>query len=243
MSERFFIEPPISGERAILSGSEVHHLAGVMRAKIGDEITLFDGSGCEFTGQIASLKKDRCELTILERREFSREPQLAIVAGVALPKGDRQKWLVEKLTELGVTELVPLLTTRGVVQPGENAASRLRRGVIEASKQCGRNVLMEIGAAVAANEWFATVPAANRRFLADPAGEPLTVSNFRSGAGPVYFAVGPEGGFTEAEVTAAKNAGWESVSVGKSILRIETAAIALAAACIALAKNGNESID
>ena len=242
MSERFFIETPITGDRALLTGSEVHHLAGVMRAKIGDEITLFDGSGCEFTGQIAGLKKDRCELTILQRREFSREPPLAIVAGVALPKGDRQKWLVEKLTELGVTELVPLLTTRGVVQPGENAASRLRRGVIEASKQCGRNVLMEIGPAINANDWFAAVPATNRRFLADPGGEPFTTHNFEN-ATTVYFAIGPEGGFTDAEVAAAKAAGWQSVSVGRSILRIETAAIALAAACIALATKGTESID
>ena len=100
MSERFFIEPPITGDRALLTGSEVHHLAGVMRAKVGDEITLFDGSGSEFTGRIDSLKKDRCELAILQKREHSREPGIAIAAGIALPKGERQKWLVEKLTEL-----------------------------------------------------------------------------------------------------------------------------------------------
>lgn len=235
MSERFFIEPPITSERALLTGSEVHHLAGVMRAKVGDEITLFDGSGHEFQGRIEALKKDRCELAILEKREVSREPALAITAGVALPKGERQKWLVEKLTELGVTQLVPLLTTRGVVQPGEQAAARLRRSVIEASKQCGRNRLLEIAPAIAAEAWFAATPASELRLLAEPAGEPF--ANLQSEIcqrQSVHIAIGPEGGFTTAEVDAAKAAGWSPVSLGRSILRIETAAIALAAAGIAL---------
>lgn len=244
MSERFFIEPPITGDRALLTGSEVHHLAGVMRAKVGDEITLFDGSGWEFTGRIESLKKDRCELAILQKREHSREPGIAITAGVALPKGERQKWLVEKLTELGVTQLVPLLTARGVVQPGEQAAARLRRSVIEASKQCGRNRLLKIAPAIAAEAWFAATPASELRLLADPAGEPFSslqpeIRNRQS----VHFAIGPEGGFTAAEVAAAKSAGWKAVALGNSILRIETAAIALAAACIALATNEVKKLD
>ncbi|QDU26390.1 Ribosomal RNA small subunit methyltransferase E [Anatilimnocola aggregata] len=232
MSERFFIEPPIVGDRALLTGSEVHHLAGVMRAKVGDEITLFDGSGCEFTGRIELLKKDRCELAIVARQEISREPAIAVIAGVALPKGDRQKWLVEKITELGVTELVPLLTTRGVVQPGEQAASRLKRSVIEASKQCGRNRLLEIGTPVRAQDWFVQVPASETRLLADPAGVPLANALSSNSPTRVYVAVGPEGGLTAEEVAAAKSAGWQSVSLGRSILRIETAAIAFAACLI-----------
>lgn len=233
MSDRFFIEPAITGERATLMGSEVHHLSGVMRAKFGDEITLFDGSGAEFTGRIDTLKKDRCELTILRREVISREAGIAVVAGVALPKGDRQKWLVEKLTELGVTQLVPLLTARGVAQPGEGAATRLRRGVIEASKQCGRNQLLEIAEPVSATDWFQHVPAKEVRLLADPQGEVL---GYREAIPPrVNFAIGPEGGFTPVEVDAARAAGWRLVSLGKSILRIETAAIALAAQCIGLA--------
>ena len=240
MSERFFIEPAITGDRALLTGSEVHHLAGVMRAKIGDEIILFDGSGAEFVGQIAALKKDRCELTILRREEISREPAVAVIAGVALPKGDRQKWLAEKLTELGVTQLVPLLTTRGVVHPGEQAAVRLRRCVIEASKQCGRNRLLEIGTPVNAVDWFAQVPPSEVRLLADPAGAPFSLR--ASSPARVFFAVGPEGGFTTAEVTAALDAGWQSVSLGNSILRIETAAIALAACCIGLAQPNPEAV-
>lgn len=247
MSERFFIEPPITGDRALLTGSEVHHLAGVMRAKVGDEITLFDGSGCEFTGRIESLKKDRCELAILGQSALSREPPLAIAAGVALPKGDRQKWLVEKLTELGVAELVPLLTQRGVVQPGDQAAARLRRSVIEASKQCGRNHLLNISAPREATEWFSSVPANLIRLLADPGGEPVANLRTEIGSFPnnsqILLAIGPEGGFTAAEVAAARAAGWRAVSLGASILRIETAAIALAASCLVLAPPSLEKLE
>lgn len=243
MSERFFIEPPITSDHATLTGSEVHHLAGVMRAKVGDEISLFDGSGAEFTGRIELLKKDCCELAILARAEVSREPAIAITAGVALPKGDRQKWLVEKLTELGVTELVPLLTRRGVVQPGEQAAARLRRSVIEASKQCGRNRLLEISSPVECCEWFAATEASSIRLLADPGGAALSTLQGPLLSKRVHFAVGPEGGFTPEEVAAAKSAGWQAVSLGRSILRIETAAIAVSAACIALASRNGEAVE
>ncbi len=244
MSERFFIEPPIVGDRAVLVGSEVHHLAGVMRAKIGDDIILFDGSGCEFLGRIALLKKDRCDLTVLSRQVISREPAVAITAGVALPKGERQKWLVEKLTELGVTQLVPLLTTRGVVQPGEQAAARLRRSVIEASKQCGRNQLLEIAEPIKAVDWFKQVPEDELRLLADPAGAPVSsITGGRTFPARVYFAIGPEGGFTSEETLAAQNATWQAVSLGRSILRIETAAIALAAYYVGLASVNAHGVD
>src|SRR5262245_60455622 len=144
MSDRFFVDTPISGDRAMLIGDEARHLAAVMRAQVGDEVVLFDGSGAEFGARITGLKKNTVELVVLERREISRELPIPLTLAVALPKGDRQKWLVEKATELGVTRLVPLITERGVAQLVESALERLRRAVIEASKQCGRNKLMEI---------------------------------------------------------------------------------------------------
>src|SRR5205823_14535109 len=94
------------------------------------------------------------ELSIIERREVSRELSFSLTLAVALPKGERQKWLIEKATELGVTRIVPLVTERGVAQPVESALDRLRRGVIEASKQCGRNRLMEIAQSKTASVLF-----------------------------------------------------------------------------------------
>lgn len=225
MSERFFSEQPILTPRIILAGDEFRHLSSVMRAQLGDELTLFDGSGAEFAARIVRLGKRDAELEIVQRREVRRELPSKLTLAVALPKGDRQKWLVEKLTELGVTRLVPLITERGVAEPTPAAIERLRRGVIEASKQCGRNVLMEIGPPRQVSEWFAdgTLPA--NRVLADPSGSgPIPAD-----PGDAVVAIGPEGGFSASELDAARRAGWHFVSLGPRILRVETAAIALAA--------------
>jgi 16S rRNA (uracil1498-N3)-methyltransferase len=149
------------------------------------------------------------------------------VVGVALPKGDRQRWLVEKLTELGVTELVPLATERGVAQPTTSALDRLRRGVVEACKQCGRNRLMQIAEPSAWDEWVRRE--APRQLLAHPGGMLLSQIDLRAAVG-AQIAIGPEGGLTDAEVAAAIAAGWLSVDLGPRILRVETAAVALTAA-------------
>src|SRR6185369_1356862 len=154
MSERFFSPHPISAGGMMLDGPEAHHLLHVMRASVGDEVTLFDGSGAEFRATVVTLRRADAELRIVERNEIDRELPFALVVGVALPKGDRQKWLVEKLTELGVTTLVPLVTERSVAQPAAAAVDRLRRYVIEAAKQCGRNRLMKIAEPKLWNDWI-----------------------------------------------------------------------------------------
>ena len=235
MSQRFFVETPIVGDRARLIGPEAHHLAKVMRAQVGDSVQLFDGSGVEFNARIEHRKKDSAELAILERRAIDRELPFVLTIAVALPKGERQKWLLEKLVELGVTRLVPLVTERGVAQPVDQAVERLGRAVVEASKQCGRNRLLAVCPPSEAREWFRSAPPDALRWIADPAGAPLVnstpdaSSSSASSGNELCFAVGPEGGFTPDEVSAAHASGWQSVSLGRRILRIETAAIALAA--------------
>ena len=226
MSERFFVSPPIAGDRVQLTGDEARHLAAVMRAQPGDKVTLFDGSGAEFLAEMVAVRKQAVDLTIVERRAISRELSREFTLAVALPKGERQKWLVEKATELGAARLVPLITERGVAEPTPSALDRLRRTVIEASKQCGRNRLMEIAPPVSAGELFTA--AQGNRFLADPAGQPLRAIHLETSA-TVTAAIGPEGGFTEEELQSADVAGWQHVSLGRTILRVETAAIAVAA--------------
>lgn len=249
MSERFFIEPAVAAEHVTLEGDEARHLIRVMRAAIGEEIILFDGSGAEFLARIAEIGKSAVGLDIVERRSLDRELPFDLTLAVALPKGDRQKWLVEKATELGVTTLVPLITARGVAQPVESALARLRRTVIEASKQCGRNRLMQIGDPITADAFFMagfssstqhsssavrseeaersrSNSSASLCLIADPSGAPL--SALAASPGPKTAAIGPEGGFTSSELTSASEHGWKGVSLGKSILRVETAAVAIA---------------
>jgi 16S rRNA (uracil1498-N3)-methyltransferase len=241
MSERFFSPHPITAGYMMLDGPEAHHLLHVMRASVGDEVTLFDDSGFEFRATVETLRRADAELRIIERREIDRELPFPLTVGVSLPKGDRQKWLVEKLTELGVTTLVPLITDRSVAQPAAGAVDRLRRSVIEAAKQCGRNRLMKIAPAQPWSDWLnADCGLANdQSAIRNPKSEIIRIVAHQTGASldtidptrsvPTFLAIGPEGGLTDAEVAAATAAGWQLVSLGPRILRVETAAIALAA--------------
>jgi len=237
VSDRFYSPTPITTERVTLDGAEAHHLIHVMRAAVGTEITLFDGSGAEFSAVVEVLRRSDAVVRVVERREIDRELPFELVIGVALPKGDRQKWLVEKLTELGVSTLVPLVTERGVAQPTAGALERLSRSAIEAAKQCGRNRLLKIAepqsfAEFTAAGWVGSSasesPVHSLRLIAHPNGPPLS-EIATSGRTPVALAIGPEGGLTEAEVASALAAGCQQVSLGPRILRVETAAIALAA--------------
>ncbi len=233
MSERFFASTLITGDRALLEGTEAHHLTHVMRAKVGDSVVLFDGSGREFDAQVEKVGKSQVELTLLTVREVDRESPLRLKLAIALPKGDRQQWLVEKAVEMGVTAIVPLIAERSVAQPVASALARLRRAVIEASKQCGRNRLMEIAEP---QKWttFAALPnPAGKQFLAHPGGRPLheiwhgNIDALLSAG--VTAAIGPEGGFTDEEVQQGIAAGWALIDLGPRILRVESAAIAIAA--------------
>jgi 16S rRNA (uracil1498-N3)-methyltransferase len=227
MSERFYLAAPPQAGRAALVGDEARHLSRVLRARIGDEVRVFDGRGGEWIARVAAIGRDDVALDLGPPVPGRPAPGRSLTLAVALPKGDRQKWLVEKLTELGVARLVPLLTARGVAEATPSAVERLHRGVIEACKQCGRNTLMEIGEPTTLESLAARHPDA-RRLIAHPDGEPLP-GGCAAATQAIVAAVGPEGGFTDDELAAAAQHAFSRVSLGPLILRIETAAIALAA--------------
>jgi 16S rRNA (uracil1498-N3)-methyltransferase len=230
MSERFFVDTPILTERVTLDGAEAHHLAHVMRAQVGETVRLFDGSGCEFEAQIEAVGKSKVDLFVTVRRELDREPPLQLTLAVALPKGDRQQWLVEKAVELGVARIVPLVTERGVARPVASALVRLRRFVIEASKQCGRNKLLEIAEPLGWRELIAKNDGV-LRLVAHPGGKPLReISPSPTGGSvkSIVAAIGSEGGFSDTEIQAATAAGWTTADLGPRILRVETACVAIA---------------
>ena len=211
-----------------LADSEAHHLLHVMRAKPGFELLVFDGLGGQFAAEVTVCKRSTVELTVGERQNIERELPYELTLAVSLPKGDRQRWLLEKCVELGVTRFVPLKTVRSVGKGESNA--KLARYVIEASKQCGRNRLMEIAKPVA---WPALLAETNlgQRLFAHPGGQPLVAIECPTDEGDhLLIAVGPEGGFADEEVSQAVEAGWEKVGLGERILRIETAAVALVSA-------------
>jgi 16S rRNA (uracil1498-N3)-methyltransferase len=224
VSTRFYCPDPPSEGRQRLDGDEARHLTRVSRLGVGDFVEVFDGRGLATRSEVVATGADWVELTIAGPPLPERAPPFSLTLATAVPKGDRFDWIVEKATELGVDRLIPIVTARSVVEPGASKLSRLRRTIIEASKQCGRNRLMVLESPVRLepliDSWRESI-----KFLADPKGSPTgqgpTISRGRS----VILAVGPEGGFTSLERELAVEAGWSPITLSINTLRIETAAL------------------
>ena len=226
MSHRFFLSQTPTKDTARLEGDEARHLARVMRAKTGDTVELFNGQGTSWTATVVSIERNHVELSLGQERSENFPDKPALTLAVALPKGDRQKWLIEKITELGTDSLVPLTTTRSVAEPTAAAMSRLQRGVIESCKQSGRNRLLEITPPQSLHTLL-TTSSASMKILACPDGKPMQSLLLQS-IDNLLIVIGPEGGFTDEEIGTAQTHGFQQMSLCQNILRIETAAIAAA---------------
>lgn len=228
MPERFYLPARLDRPELTLDGTEAHHLAHVLRIAPGAEVTLFDGEGTEATAEVLRVGKREVTLRPFSAAEVPEPLPVPLTLTVAPPKGDRFRWLVEKSTELGVTRLVPLLTRRTVVDPRDGKLDKLRQTVIAACKQSGRSRLMDITDPIKLESFLATPAESARRVLLHPGGPPLGALDFAGTAG-VTLLIGPEGGFTNEEVEQATAAGAGIASLGRTILRTETAGIAAAA--------------
>ena len=224
MSERFYVNLPLSVGLVLLDGPEAHHLAVVCRLRPGAEVCLFNGDGHQYPARVTHVAKREVALEVSAVESPERELPFMLEVAAPLPKGDRAQFLIEKLTELGVARYVPLVCCYSNTHPREAKRDKLERYVIEASKQCGRNVLMKIEDLTAWEDYVTRGDASELRLLAHPCGDDAKVE----WAGNVRVAVGPEGGFTEEEVARARSAGWRTTGLGPRVLRIETAAIVMA---------------
>jgi 16S rRNA (uracil1498-N3)-methyltransferase len=222
------VQSSLTEPHLCLEGDEARHLRTVLRARPGDEVALFNGRGLEAVARVVALLEENVQLEILSCSSPERKARVALTLATAVPKGERFRWLIEKATELGVDCIVPLVTERSVVDPGEGKLDRLRRTIIESSKQCGRNTLMTLEAPVAWREFLSRAGHRSRLLVADRGGQPWSPL-LVEGTSALTLAVGPEGGFTPGELALAQEHESLHVSLGPTILRIETAAIALAA--------------
>jgi 16S rRNA (uracil1498-N3)-methyltransferase len=229
MAERFYINSPIDLGSVRLEGSEAHHLAAVCRTRPGDRVYLFNGDGRQYLATVDAIHKKAVDLSVTETEAPVRELGFPLEVAVPLPKMDRAAFLIEKLTELGATKFVPLRTARSVVHPSEARLEKLQRTVIEASKQCGRNVLMCIEPLADWEDYCRRSELPKDRILAHLGQECEKRTLLQPNGTGYTFTVGPEGGFTESEVKVAQAAGWRAVGLGPRILRVETAALLLAA--------------
>ena len=241
MAHRFFLPDFPREDNVTLDGDQAHHAAQVMMFEVGDSIILFDGQGTQATCEINAISRKRVELTIKDRNTADRALSTELTMAVALPKKDRQKFLVEKLVELGVDRLIPVQAERSVAEANQKVIERIKKQVIEACKQCERNRLMQITEPMSFPQiavWSDQHPQPARRWLADPyKGISIATVN-QPTAGDASNAdqrqhelvvIGPEGGFSDREISVATGAGFQLLRIGPTILRVETAAIASAA--------------
>ena len=245
MTNRFFIDRSVSHEDStgvLLAGDEAHHFCKVMRGKVGDMLVLFDGTNRYIHGIAEAIQKEGVRVRITEICADDVESPLRLTVAAALPKGDRQRFLIEKLAELGVARFIPVLMERSVARANDAAIQRLQRYVIEAAKQCGRNVLMEITGEVPINKLNDYITAeTTTKFLLHPlalgsVGQKMPRQILDDIPNKIAVLAGPEGSFTDQEVELAIRGGFQPLDLGKRILRTETACIAAAALLLTAAR-------
>jgi 16S rRNA (uracil1498-N3)-methyltransferase len=226
---RFFLSPDAWGEHATLTGDEAKHAAQVMRVRRGDHITVFDGAGRSTVAEVKEVSKSEIRLNLGEevRRPLLR-PAIHLVQ--AVPKGKTMDLIVQKAVELGVASIQPLISRRTVVQVEEEDAGRKaakwQRVALEACKQCGQDLLPLVEPPLTFGDWLPKIRG-GLKIVASlyPGARPLR-EIFREAGDPkeITLLVGPEGDFTEGEMTDAVEAGFQAASLGSIVLRAETAA-------------------
>jgi 16S rRNA (uracil1498-N3)-methyltransferase len=240
MTRRRFHAPPNAFARdltaVLLSADESQHLRNVLRLKAGDEVYVFDGAGREFRGEIDRLSRDATNINITQEvMPSAPESQLKLTMAVAVLKGEKFDLVIQKLVELGVNCVVPIMTKRADVRvrnddDAERKLIRWRRIVMEATKQCGRARLMSITTPIWFEEFVSSPAEGERLMFAERDGVQLKTAVAKSvTAAEITAIVGSEGGWTDDELSYARDAGWQIVTLGGRIMRAETAAITCAA--------------
>lgn len=232
--QQFFAEPSrIREGQAVLEGADVNHMKNVLRMRQGEEVKISDGEGKVYRCRVGAYEDGRAVLDILEELETDTELPSEIWLFQGLPKGDKMDWIVQKAVELGVYRIVPFRASRSVVKLDEKKAGKKRERwqtvAKGAAEQSGRGVIPEVGQVQDFREALRTAGSLDRILipyeLERGMAETVKVIEDISPGQSVGIFIGPEGGFEKAEVELAVQHGAVPVSLGKRILRTETAGL------------------
>lgn len=232
---RFYVDTPLAPHTAVTLPETVTRHIHVLRLAVGDDICLFDGSGREFQARLDAINKRDASASLADATQPDTEARYAITLAQGVAGGDKMDWLIEKAVELGVNAVAPLQTERGVVRlSGERAAKRVQhwQALVQAAcEQCGRARVPNVSPVSTLREWLATARSTDApRVLLSPRGaQSLTHWAAQSrerieGAGVVLL-IGPEGGLSSDEEALAEAAGFLPLTLGRRILRTESAAL------------------
>lgn len=228
---RFFVDKEnISEDKIIILGSDAHHIARSLRMAEGDEVTVCDGSGLEYSCTLSRIRDEACECQILDKTESEREPKIFTTLCMAYPKGDKLEVVIQKAVELGASRIIPFESSRCIKRPKaekiDKQLQRLSKIAEEAAKQCGRAKIPEVTAPMSYDEMLAEAARSALTLFCYEDENKTSIKKALSGfenPKSISVIVGSEGGFSPEEAEAAKSAGAEAVSLGKRILRCETA--------------------
>jgi 16S rRNA (uracil1498-N3)-methyltransferase len=230
MTRRRWIAEDFSGNHAALTGQHANHLVRVLRARIGQEFDISTG-GVVRRGRIATVQDGRVEFELGEEVTAAPVPDVTLL--MAVFKFDRMEWAIEKCTELGVSRIVPVICRRTdahLASAATKRADRWRRLALQAAEQSRRTAPPEMAAPIKLQDAANATTVASRIVLAESEEKILLRDVLASRADDeIALAIGPEGGWVEDELQFFRKAGWISASLGSTILRAETAAIAAVA--------------
>lgn len=229
---RFFIKKDQIEENSLyIVGDDARHIARSLRMAVGDEITVCDGEGFEYSARLSKIRDERCEADVIEKKASEREPKSKISLFMAYPKSDKLETVIQKAVELGAAEIVPFESSRCIKKPKADKASektaRLSRIAEEAAKQCGRAILPSVSLPLSFSEMIKSAGDCELAiFCYEGSGTTslkTLLDSFKEPPKTISVVVGCEGGFSPEEAKAAEEAGFKMANLGPRILRCETA--------------------
>ena len=228
---RFFVKREhIESDKIYINDSDAHHIARSLRMAEGDEVTVSDGEGMEYLCRLTRIRDDVCECEILKEAAGTTESPVEITLCMAYPKGDKLETVIQKAVELGASRILPFESSRCIKRPKaekiDKQLARLAKIAEEAAKQCGRARIPTVMAPVGYREMLKIASECELTLFCYEAEDEFSVKNvLKAHARPVSCAVivGSEGGFSPEEAELAKASGAVTVSLGRRILRCETA--------------------
>ena len=228
---RFFIDQPLKSNGSIeIVAERAHYIRNVLRLKSGNSLILFNGAGGEYPATLTEITKKSVCASLGEQNPINRNQPRGVTLGIGILKRDAMDLALQKAVELGVAFIQPLVTDR-ITVPMKQIKSRQDHWqaiAISSCEQCGMNIVPEVKAPRELSDWCQSQ--VGQRLIADPeanSGDKLQHNQITESMDPISILVGPEGGFTEFEVSLAVTAGFRGINLGPRILRAETAAISL----------------
>ncbi len=237
---RFFISSEQAAEAkkhgtVSLSGGDVNHIVNVLRMKPGEKLIFASSDGTEFVSELKECSGSGVTAAVIRAEENLTEPDVGVTVIQGLPKGDKTDLIIQKCVELGAVSFMPVLTQRSVSRPDgadrDRKCARWSKIAAEAAKQCGRGIVPGVCGISELRDALKSLPEGGRKWIAYENERDISLRKLLEEGGPddrsaIYLLIGPEGGFEGGEIEIAKENGFVPFSLGKRILRTETAALA-----------------